>query len=101
VCAVVSDQSTISVRAFLRDLRWMVPLVMGVILLLWLLDVGGMGDLTLIEALYSPSDSSLCGSTDVGGMGRAMFTRHARDPALWRFLGGSVVWAVVSFAASP
>ena len=46
----MSDQP-ITLRAFLRDARWTLPLWVGTLLLVVLLDVGGMGDLKLIEAL--------------------------------------------------
>jgi hypothetical protein len=96
---VVSDRE-ISVRAFLRDLRWMLPLWVGVIVLLWLLDVGGMGDLKPIEVVLLP----------VGGvvvLGPMMWlvmegpplALPAKDPAIWKFLGGSVLWALVSGVA--
>ena len=90
----VSDRP-ISVRAFLRDMRWMLPLFVGVILLLWLLDVGGMGDLTLIEALLLPVGIYVVlGPILWLWWERAIFTGASHDPAFWRFFGGSAVWLV-------
>lgn len=78
----------------------MLPLWVGAILLMWVLDVGGMGDLKLIEALLLPVGFFVVlGPLTWVGWERAMYTRYARDPALWRFLGGSAVWAAVSVTA--
>jgi hypothetical protein len=91
------SESSISVRAFLLDLRWLAPLTVGGMLLLPLLDVG---DVQFIEALLL----GVCFIVVLGplvwvGWERAIYTRYARDPALWRFLGGSAVCAVASGAA--
>lgn len=96
----MSDQP-ITLRAFLRDARWTLPLWVGTLLLVVLLDVGGMGDLKLIEALLI----AVGGFIVLGPMTwlfweRAMVVpRQANDPATWKFLGGSALWAVVSGAA--
>ena len=91
----MSDEHEISVRAFLHDLRVMLPLSVGAMLLLALLDVGG--DVTVIEALlFGVAFNVVLGPLLWGWWERAIYTQHAKDPALWRFFGWSVLWAVFS-----
>ena len=99
--AKLSDDHEISVRAFLRDLRWMLPVTLGVFLLLWLFDVGGMGDIKLIEALLLPVYFFvvLGPMTWLFWERATVVPRQANDPATWKFLGWSALWAVVSGAA--
>ncbi|MGH3458295.1 hypothetical protein [Aeromicrobium sp.] len=93
--AMMNDKAPISVRAFIRDLRWMLPLSVGAMLVMFLLDLGGMRDLGLIETL-------LVGVGFVVVLGPLTWLRWERlgrsDPAFWWFLGGAMVWAVVSLA---
>ena len=90
------DREPISLRAFFRDLRWMLPLSVSTMLVLFLLDVGGMRDLGLLETL-------LVGVGFVVVLGPLTWLRWSRrgrsDPAAWKFLVGAMVWAAVSLAS--
>jgi hypothetical protein len=90
----MSDQP-ITVGAFLRDLRWMLPgfVVMSLVFSL-------LTDLDALEAvLFAVFVVVVLGPVMWVGE-KAMFTRYARDPAFWRFFGGSVLWFVSSLVVA-
>lgn len=90
----MSDQE-ISVRAFLRDLRWMLPLALGAAILLVLLKDGWTGYRELLEVLL-PTGLGVVVLGPLLWLWWGSYTRYAKDPAMWRFAGGSVVWAIFS-----
>ena len=79
--------------AFLRDLRWMVPLAVAPMPALWLLDVGGVRDLSLLAWVWF----GVAFLVVLGPLGWLRFTHAGRhDAPFWIFLALSALWAVVS-----
>jgi len=74
----------------------LLPLAVGTMLVLYLFDVSGMRDLGLVETV-------LVGLGFVVVLGPLTWLRWNRmgrhDPAAWKFLGGALVWALVSLLA--
>ena len=82
----MSEDEGISVRAFLRDLRWLLPLALGASVLMVFLNEGWAGYHELLEVLMFTGLVSSCSDHWFGWGGRSIFTRYARD----RRCGGSL-----------
>ena len=90
----LSDQP-ITVRAFLLDLRWMLPGFVVVSLLFSLL-----ADLEALDAIFFAVFIVVAVGPLIWVGEKSNFTHYARDPAFWRFFGGSVLWFVCSLVVA-
>ena len=92
------DGEGISVAAFLRWLRWMLPASMALFLLLWLADVKGMRDLPLlVPVVVLPVMFAIV-------LGPLVWLRweHTGEHSkrFWAALGVACAWAVLAGALS-